>query len=396
METKALPTLDGPASEAELMAVFAAYREANDARLAALEARGQADPLIEARLSRLDRQLSDLSLKAAAPPVSPGAGPGVDPDGDTRHRQAWQRYLRAGETAGLADLDLKALQTGTEEEGGYLAPPELDRLIEVRLAQSSPLRQVASVRPTSAGTYRKPVSLGAAAAWTSEMAARPETQAPTLDVLDFPSGEIYAMPAATQTLLQDSFADIDEWLADEVEAAFAAQESAAFISGDGAGKPRGLLTYPQVADASHEWGRLGTIAGNLDGADAVDRLIDLIHAPKPQFRANARFLMNRRTLAAVRKLKDGDGRYLWQPGQAGAAATLLGYPVTEVEDMPDMSEGAAAIAFGDLRRAYLIVDRQGARVLRDPYSAKPYVLFYTTKRVGGGVQNFDAVKLMVF
>lgn len=396
METKAVQTPGGSAAEAELMAAFEAYREANDARLAALESRGGVDPLIEARLGRLDRQLSDLSLKAAAPPVAPGAGPGADPAGDSRQRQAWQRYLREGETSGLAGLDLKALQAGIEEEGGYLAPPELDRLIEVRLAQSSPMRQVASVRPTSAGTYRKPVSLGAAAAWTSETAARPETQAPTLDVLDFPAGELYAMPAATQTLLQDAFADVDEWLADEVEGAFAAQESAAFISGDGVGKPRGLLTYPQVADASHEWGRLGTVAGDLDAADAVDRLIDLIHAPKPQFRANARFLMNRRTLSAVRKLKDGDGRYLWQPGQQGGAATLLGYPVTEVEDMPDIDQGVAAIAFGDLRRAYLIVDRQGARVLRDPYSAKPYVLFYTTKRVGGGVQNFDAVKLMVF
>ncbi|MDP3460961.1 MAG: phage major capsid protein, partial [Hyphomonas sp.] len=226
--------------------------------------------------------------------------------------------------------------------------------------------------------------------------ARPETAVTGLDLLPFPAGELYAMPAATQTLLEDAYADIDAWLADEVETAFAAQESAAFVSGDGSGKPKGFLDYDIVAESAHAWGKVGFVPGDFADVDAADQLIDLVYAPKSQFRTHARFVMNRRTVSAVRKLKDGDGRYVWQPGTGGEAATLLGYPVTEIEDMPDIATGNSAIAFGDFRRFYLITDRQGARVLRDPFSAKPYVLFYTTKRVGGGVQNFDAVKVMKF
>ena len=291
---------------------------------------------------------------------------------------------------------MKALSAGTDDQGGYTAPPELDRLIEARLMQASPMRQIASVRQTTAGVYRKPVSLGIGAAWAGETAGRTQSTTAGLSLLEFPAGELYAMPAATQTLLNDSYADVDEWLADEVEAAFSIQESTAFVSGDGDGKPRGFLDYEVVAEASHVWGKIGSVAGDFTEADAGDQIIDLIQTPKSQFRSNGRFVMNRRTVAAVRKLKDGDGRYLWRPGGNGEAQTIFGYPVTELEDMPDIATGKAAMAFGDFRRGYLIVDRQGSQVLRDPYSAKPYVLFYTTKRVGGGVQNFDAIKAMVF
>ena len=389
--TKETKMAGGGADTAELMAVFAAYTEANDARLAEIEAKGDSDPLTDERLARIDRRLEALSLKMARPE----AGAVKTADEDARN-QAWTRYLRAGDESGLARLDVKALNTGTDEQGGYIAPPELDRLIESRLMVASPMRQIATVRQTSAGTYKKPVGLGAAASWVGEQATRTQTTHSGLSLLEFPAGELYAMPAATQTLLEDSYADIDAWLADEVEAAFAAQESAAFISGDGDGKPKGFLDYDIVAEASHEWGKIGSVAGDFTADDAADQIIDLIYTPKAQFRANGRFVMNRRTVAAVRKLKDGDGRYLWQPGNGGEAATIMGYPVTEVEDMPDIGTGNAAIAFGDFRRFYLIADRQGARVLRDPYSAKPFVLFYTTKRVGGGVQNFDAAKVMVF
>ncbi|MEO1787071.1 MAG: phage major capsid protein, partial [Pseudomonadota bacterium] len=220
--------------------------------------------------------------------------------------------------------------------------------------------------------------------------------APNLSLLEFPAGELYAMPAATQTLLEDAYADVDAWLADEVDGAFAAQESAAFVDGDGDGKPKGFLDYTFAPEVSHAWGQIGSVAGDFAQPSAADQLIDLIYTQKSQFRANGRFVMNRRTVSAVRKLKDVDGRYIWQPGTNGEAATVMGYRVTEIEDMPDIATGKAAIAFGDFRRGYLIVDRQGARVLRDPFSAKPFVLFYTTKRVGGGVQNFDAIKVMVF
>ena len=391
-ETK-MASDDNGAANAELMAAFEAYMQANDARLDEMEAKGASDPLTDERLKRIDRRLEALSLKTARPALSGSCDP--DPAGDER-QEAWQRYLRGGDESGLARLDTKSLNTGTDEQGGYVAPPELDRMIEARLQAASPMRGISTVRQTSAGVYKKPVGLGAAAAWAGETDARTETTAPNLALLEFPAGELYAMPAATQTLLEDSYADIDEWLADEVEAAFSAQESAAFVAGDGAGKPRGFLDYTIADDASHQWGEIGSVAGDFTASNPADQLIDLIYAPKSQFRANGRFVMNRRTVSAVRKLKDGDGRYLWQPGTGGEAATLLGYPVTEVEDMPDIGAGNAAIAFGDFRRGYLIVDRQGARVLRDPFSAKPYVLFYTTKRVGGGVQNFDAIKVMVF
>lgn len=383
---------DGRAAYAEMMATFEAYKQANDARLSEIETRGGSDAVTEERLARIDRRLEALSVKAAQP-VLDGSARSEETD---ERNAAWTRYLRTGDESGLARLDTKSLNTGTDEQGGYVAPPELDRLIEARLQQASPMRQIATVRQTSAGVYRKPVGLGAAAAWATETGARTETTAPSLSLLEFPAGELYAMPAATQTLLEDAYADIDEWLADEVETVFSAQESAAFISGDGIGKPSGLLSATIVADASHAWGQIGSVPGDFAVANAADQLIDLIYAPKSQYRANGRFVMNRRTVSEVRKLKDGAGSYIWQPGTGGEPATVFGYPVTEIEDMPDIGLGQAAIAFGDFRRGYLIVDRQGARVLRDPFSAKPYVLFYTTKRVGGGIQNFDAIKVMVF
>lgn len=379
------------ADTAEMMAVFEAYRQANDARLAEIEKKGEADPLSDEKLARIDRRLEALSVKMARPEAGGGADPAED-----EQREGWTRYLRTGDDSAIVGRELKSLNTGTGSEGGHVAPAELDRLIEARLMVASPMRQIATVRQTSAGVYKKPVGLGAAAQWVGEEAARPQTAVTGLDLLEFPAGELYAMPAATQALLEDAYADIDAWLADEVEIAFAAQESAAFVSGNGTAKPRGFLDYDIVAETSHVWGKIGSVAGDFGEADAADQLIDLIYAPRSQFRAGGRFVMNRRTVSAVRKLKDGDGRYLWQPGSGGEAATVMGYPVTEMEDMPDIGEGNAAIAFGDFKRFYLIADRQGARVLRDPYSAKPYVLFYTTKRVGGGVQNFDAVKVMVF
>ncbi|MEO1660949.1 MAG: phage major capsid protein [Pseudomonadota bacterium] len=384
-ETKAAKTL-----MAEIMATFEAYKHANDERLNALEGKGQVDPLVNEKLRKLDRRLDAICLKSNRPTET---APNLEEDA---HDQAWSRYLRSGDESGLARLDTKALSTSTDEQGGYVAPPELDRLIEARLMQSSPMRQIATIRQTSAGVYRKPVSLGIGAQWAGETSDRSETSVDGLSLLEFPAGELYAMPAATQTLLEDSYADIDEWLADEVDAAFSIQESNAFVSGNGNNKPKGLLDYQLVAEDSHEWGKLGFVDGDFAQSNAGDQLINLIYAPKSQFRTNGRFVMNRRTAAEVRKLKDGDGKYLWAPGVSGEPSTVLGYPVTEMEDMPNISDGQAAIAFGDFRKGYLIADRQGARVLRDPFSAKPYVLFYTTKRVGGGVQNFDAIKVMKF
>jgi HK97 family phage major capsid protein len=213
--------------------------------------------------------------------------------------------------------------------------------------------------------------------------------------------ELYAMPAATSALLDDSAVNIDEWIAEEVRDAFAQREGTAFVTGNGTAKPKGFLDYTKVANASWTWGNIGFLATGVDGAFAStnpgDKLIDLVYAVRAGYRANGTFVFNRATQAVIRKMKDGDGNYLWQPAaKAGDASMLMGYPVAESEDMPAIATNSYSVAFGDFRRGYLIVDRVGIRVLRDPYSSKPYVLFYTTKRVGGGVQDFDALKLLKF
>ena len=296
----------------------------------------------------------------------------------------WSDYLRRG----------TAPDAAAYSRAGYLVSEKAERAIERRLMAGSPMREIATVRTVGAGVFMKPVSTaGVASGWVAETAARPETDPATLALLQFPSADLYASPAATQSLLDDALIDLDEWLAAEVEDAFAAQETQTFVNGDGVNKPKGFLSYPIVADAGAVWGEIGAV----DAKISTDALIDLIYAPRAQYRPNGRFVMNRKTVSAVRKLKDADGNYIWQPAQrAGETPSLLGYRVTEIETMPDLGPGSPAIAFGDFQRGYLIVDRAGVRVLRDPYSAKPYVLFYTTKRVGGGVQNFDAIKVMRF
>ena len=209
------------------------------------------------------------------------------------------------------------------------------------------------------------------------------------------------MPAATAALLDDAAVDIENWIVSEVDIAFGEQEGAAFVSGDGTNKPKGFLSYTNVDEASWSWGNIGYIATGAAGAFQTsgpsDTLIDAIYALKAGHRQNAAFVMNRRTQAEIRKFKDADGNYLWRPPvTAGEQASLMGFPIAEAEDMPDIGANSTAIAFGNFAAGYLVVDRTGVRVLRDPYSAKPYVLFYTTKRVGGGVQNFEAIKLIKF
>jgi HK97 family phage major capsid protein len=402
-ETKHAASPEARAALADVLTAFESFKAANDARLAAIETKradvileekvGRIDEAVSRAQERLDRIMADLrrpSLSADAPAAH------VD-----ERKAAFDRYVKTGE-APAALLEAKGLSEGVATAGGYVAPPELERLILRRLAATSPMREICQVRTIGAGTFRKPVSpTGLAAAWVAETAARPETTAPTLDVIDFPAGELYASPAATQALLDDAYVSIDEWLAEEVQDAFAAQETTAFVTGDGVNKPRGFLAYTAAPDASYAWGQVGYlatgVAGGWPASNPTDKLIDLIYAARTQYRQNGRFVMNRRTVSAVRKFKDAQGNYIWNAAlQPGQSASLLGFPVTEIEAMPDVAANSLAVAFGDFEKGYLIVDRAGVRVLRDPYSAKPHVLFYTTKRVGGGVQNFDAVKLLKF
>lgn len=371
---------------------FAAFREANDARLEEIERKSVADPLLDQKVDRLNTQLDQLTRRFAQS-AAPVSATEVKSSGDPARRAAWDRFIRSGDTSQMAEF--KSLSS-TDGDGGYIVPIETENQIDTVLAEASVFRSIATVRAIGSGQFRKPVSTSAASAgWAGETDARTETTAPSLTVLEFPAGELYAMPAATQALLDDTVANVDAWLADEVRDVFAAQETAAFVSGNGTNKPRGLLSYQGGADALAEV-NTGTSGSFTDG-EQIDALMDLIYTPKSRYRAGASFMMNRRTLSEVRKLKDADGNYIWQPAsQAGAFSNLLGYPVVEAEDMPDISAGSTSIAFGDFRRGYLIADRQGVRVLRDPYSAKPYVLFYTTKRVGGGVQDKDAFALLKF
>ena len=394
----------GPLSQNAIMADFAqtfeAFKNANDERLLQIEAKSS-DSLTAQKVSRLDaalsaqaKQIERLSMTASQPVIGGSAAA-------CEAKSAWSSYIRSGDISALKSLEGKSI-SASDGEGGYVAPIEAESMIDRALENASPFRTIAAVRRVGSGRFRKPVSAGGiSAGWAGETQARPETSAPTLDLLEFPAGELYAMPAATQTLLDDGVADVDQWLADEVRDVFAGQESAAFITGDGVNKPRGLLSYNQVDNSAQSWGNIGTVSTGVDGAfddtAPVDALLDLVYAPKTRYRAQASFVMNRRTVSAIRKFKDADGNYIWQPAtEAGAPSTLLGYKLIEAEDMPDIAPDATPIAFGDFRRGYLIVDRQGVRVLRDPYSAKPFVLFYTTKRVGGGVQDFSAIKLLKF
>ncbi|MDB5654294.1 MAG: phage major capsid protein family [Tardiphaga sp.] len=391
----------------ELRSLFEEFKSANDERIARLE-RGRGDTLLEQKVDRINdaldaqhRRLDEMALKQARPALEGGRRTPRDTI-SREHKSAFDAYVRSGDADGLKLIETKAMSVGSNADGGYLVPVELEHAISSRLASISPIRSIASVREISGSVYKKPfMTAGPATGWVGETDARVQTASPIIDALSFPAMELYAMPAATATLLDDSAVDLDQWIASEVELVFAMQEGAAFVNGDGVNKPKGFLNYTTVANGSWIWGNLGYIASGVAGGFAAsnpsDILVDLIYALKAGYRQNGNFVMNRKTQATVRKFKDSTGAYLWQPpAQAGGRASLMTFPLVEAEDMPDVAANSLSVAFGDFQRGYLIVDRVGVRVLRDPYSAKPYVLFYTTKRVGGGVQDFDAIKLLKF
>ena len=384
---------DAASAFAEFMTSFEAFRDANDERLASLERRS-ADPLLDDKVDRIQRALDEhkqvldrLAVKAARPSLHAADGR----SGKSEHRQAFEAYVRSGDDRLMRGLDTKAMSFGSAQDGGYLVPDETETAIGTRLSTVSPIRSIASVRQVSTAVLKKPFAVsGPAVGWVGETASRPQTTTPTLAELQFPTMELYAMPAATAALLEDSAVDLDQWLTGEVETAFAEQEGTAFVTGNGVNKPRGFLDYDLVAESSWSWGDVGYIKTGVSGAfpasNPSDILIDTVYALKAGYRQNGNWVMNRKTQAAVRKFKDADGNYLWQPPAGpGQRAMLMGFPVVEAEDMPDIAANSTSIAFGDFARGYLVVDRTGVRVLRDPYSAKPYVLFYTTKRVGGGI-----------
>jgi HK97 family phage major capsid protein len=381
----------------DVLSAFEQFKDANDERMAQIEKRMGADVITAEKVDRINKALDELMLKARRPALGGDAKPQI-----SEHKQAFDAYVRKGETQGLFDIEAKAMSIGSGQDGGYLVPSETEAEIGRLLSKASPIRGLADLRQVSTSLYKKPfATTGAASGWVGETASRTQTASPILAELQFPTMELYAMPAATQALLDDSVVNLDQWIAQEVETVFAEQETDAFINGDGVNKPKGFMAYTKVAQASWSWGNTGYIATGVAGAfpatNPTDKLVDVIYALKAGYRQNARWVLNRATQAAIRKFKDAQGNYLWQPAAtADGNASLMTFPVVESEYMPDLGTDVHALAFGDFKRGYLIVDRVGVRILRDPYSTKPYVLFYTTKRVGGGIQDFDALKTLKF
>ncbi|WP_372884802.1 phage major capsid protein [Shimia sp.] len=356
---------------------------------------------IQKRLQKQDERLTMLDRKTTnlqRPALDRGT------DFDVPHRKAFNAYLRSGEDDGLRGLELegKSMSTAVNGDGGYLVDPQTAETIRSTLRATASIRAVANVVNVEAVSYDVLIdSTEAGAGWADETTATAESGTPTIERITIPLHELSALPKASQRLLDDSAFDIEAWLAGRIADKFARAEAAAFVSGDGVDKPTGFLTYNSVDAGTETWGELGHVRSGADGAfaasDPANALVDLVYALGAEYRANATFVMNSKTAGAVRKLKDGEGRFLWSDGlAAGEPARLLGYPVLIAEDMPDIASWAPAIAFGDFAAGYTVAERPDLRVLRDPFSAKPHVLFYATKRVGGDVSDFAAIKLLKF
>lgn len=381
---------------------FEAFKEANDKRLKSLEAKGTVDPLLEekvdkanAELTALAKQLDSIEKKMNRPR---GTGAGDERQEVAEHKAAFGQFVRKGLDDGLRDLEMKAFNLTTAGDGGYAVPLELDNDILSLVRNVSPIRQVATVRQVGGATYKKLVNTGGATSgWVDEDDARTATNTPTFATITPYMGEIYANPAATQQMLDDVFFNAEQFLIEEVSQVFASAEGVAFLSGDGSKKPKGILNYTSVttADASRAFGQLQHKAAASATAITGDELIDLVYMLKQGYRTGAVWMMNSTTMGAVRKLKDTTGQYLWAPGiAAGQPSQLLGYSVYENNDMADIATTAVAVMFGNFKYGYMICDRMGTQVLRDPFTNKPYVHFYTTKRVGGMLMDSCAIKLL--
>lgn len=348
---------------------------------------------INADIGKIEEAMNDALAKVASASLGKAEGPK-----DAEYTDQFNAYFRRGVSSERLE-NVKAAATKVDGEGGYLAPIEWDRTVSGRLKQVSVIRQYASVVSISGAGFTKVFSdRNVGSGWVGETAARPATTTPALASLAFAMGEIYANPAASQGLIDDAEFNVEQWLADEVETEFSRQEGIAFLSGDGTNKPHGLLTYVTGAAnaARHPWGAIATVNSGAAAALTGDGLLSLIYALPEEYEANAKLFMNRTTAGAARKLKDGQGNYLWQQAfEAGQPATIAGVPIVHLPAMPAVGAAAVAALYGDMAETYQVVDRVGIRVLRDPYTNKPFVHFYTTKRVGGGVKNPDAMKALV-
>ena len=356
---------------------------------------------VQKRLQQQEEKMTmmERNVTMTRRPVLAGAATGAL--SEVPHRKAFDAYLRSGDDDGLRGLELegKAMSSAVAGDGGYLVDPQTSDTIRGTLSSTASVRAIANVVQVEATSFDVLIDhTDVGHGWATEAGGVAETGTPAIDRITIALHELSALPKVSQRLLDDSAFDIETWLAGRIADKFARAEAAAFVSGDGLDKPKGFLTHPAVAEGAWAWGSLGYVATGVDGdLGGPDPIVDVIYALGAEYRANASFVMNSRTAGVVRKLKDVDGRFLWSDGlAAGEPARLMGYPVLVAEDMPDIAVGADAIAFGDFGAGYTVAERPDLRVLRDPFSAKPHVLFYATKRVGGDVSDFKAIKLLRF
>ena len=344
----------------------------------------------EERMTMMDRK----SQMTARTPLSGSVDAGAP------HQKAFNAYVRSGDDDGLRGLELdgKSLSTAVNSDGGYLVDPQTANQVKSVLNSTASIRSIASVVHVEATSYDVLVDHSdIGAGWATEASNVGETSTPQIDRITVPLHELSALPKASQRLLDDAAFDIEGWLANRIADKFSRAEAASFVNGDGVDKPRGFLSHTTVDNDSWTWGNIGYVNTGVAGDLTPVAIVDLVYALGAQYRKNATFVLNSKTAGAVRKLRDQDGRFLWSDGLSlGEPARLMGYPVLVAEDMPDIEDGSTSIAFGDFSAGYTVAERPDLRILRDPFSAKPHVLFYATKRVGGDVSDFAAIKLLRF
>jgi HK97 family phage major capsid protein len=383
---------------------FEQFKTANDKRLDQLEKRGTVDPLVTETLEKLNKEMDTHQdtidkIEVTMKRVAVGAIEGKEVDLAAKaHKEHFEKFVRSGDEAGLLDAQMKSLSVGVDSDGGYTVTPETSNEILRTITETSPIRQIASVISIGTDSFQQLRRTGGASSggWVTEKGSRSETGTPTLGRLDIPVHEQYAEPAATQKLLDDSSINIESWLGMEISDIISETENTSFVLGDGVGKPRGFLAY----DSGTSDEQIEQIVSGTSGEVTADGLINVQTALKEGYQAGANWVMSRATRGLIRLLKDtgsGTDQYMWQPGlTAGEPDTLLGKSITLASDMPVAGANSLSIAYGDFRRGYKIVDRSGVTILRDPFTNKPFVLFYAVKRVGGAVVNFEAIKINKF
>ncbi|HBM91313.1 MAG TPA: phage major capsid protein [Rhodospirillaceae bacterium] len=392
-----------------LAQAFEEYKSVNDQRLGDIERKGSADVLVGEKLDRMDNDMNKLQDDVSnVKTAMRRPGKSIDlalPEEDNGYKSAFMSYVTKGLEQDVSVFQTKEMSVLADQQGGYMAPGEMAERIVTRQFDTTPMRQIATVMSVSSEAVEMLRDTDEAEAqWVSELGTREDTDQGEIGRIRIPVHELHAQPKATQKLLDDAIINVEEWLVSRVSGKFSRRENTAFMTGDGIGQPRGLLSYSTAAtsDDDRNWGVLEHVATGADGAfsssDGADVLITLMNKLKAGYLPKAHWLMPRSVVDVVRKFKESStDAYIWQPSlQAGNPATLLGYPVVLAEDMPAISSGSFSAAFGNFEEGYTIVDRIGMRVLRDPYTSAPFVKFRCSKRVGGDVVNFDAIKLLNF